>query len=136
MRDHRFRETGDGNLAFQMKVEFSNNSTTIDTRFSKDILDAAQFLKENPLIIGVVEGHTDNVGSESFNMKLSEARAEAVRETLINTYGIAAERVLTKGFGETRPVAENTTEEGRERNRRVELFMNLNAVDQVDDAAE
>jgi OOP family OmpA-OmpF porin len=69
----------------------------------------------------VIEGHTDNVGAAAANQALSEKRAAAVRRALVETYGVAADRLTTKGFGATKPVAPNTTVEGRQNNRRVEL---------------
>jgi outer membrane protein OmpA-like peptidoglycan-associated protein len=66
------------------------------------------------------EAHTDNKGSKQSNQKLSEARAKAVREYLINK-GIDGSRLVAKGFGETVPVADNSTEEGRYKNRRVDF---------------
>ena len=68
----------------------------------------------------VVKGHTDSTGSESYNLKLSERRAEAVRLHLLSR-GVLLERVSTEAYGETRPVASNETAEGRARNRRVEI---------------
>ena len=67
-----------------------------------------------------VAGHTDSQGSDDYNMKLSQDRAEAVRNYLISK-GIAADRLTAKGYGESKPVADNATEEGRTQNRRVEL---------------
>jgi len=67
-----------------------------------------------------VAGHTDSIGSDEYNMKLSQQRAETVRDYLISK-GIAADRLTAKGYGETNPVADNATEEGRFKNRRVEL---------------
>lgn len=69
-----------------------------------------------------VEGHTDNVGSEELNQKLSENRAETVRAYLIQQ-GLAEASVTSRGFGETTPVADNSTAEGRQRNRRVEIVV-------------
>jgi outer membrane protein OmpA-like peptidoglycan-associated protein len=69
-----------------------------------------------------VEGHTDSVGSESFNQTLSEQRASAVREYL-TTSGISPAFVTAKGFGKTMPVASNDTSAGRQQNRRVELVV-------------
>ena len=67
-----------------------------------------------------VAGHTDSKGSDAYNMKLSKQRAEAVRNFLISR-GVAADRLTAKGYGESQPVADNATEEGRFKNRRVEL---------------
>jgi outer membrane protein OmpA-like peptidoglycan-associated protein len=67
-----------------------------------------------------VAGHTDSRGSDAYNMNLSQQRAEAVRNYLISK-GIAADRLTAKGYGESQPVADNATDEGRAKNRRVEL---------------
>jgi len=67
-----------------------------------------------------IEGHTDNVGGESANMRLSQKRAEAVRDYLVSQ-GIASDRMTDKGFGKADPVASNETADGRAQNRRVEL---------------
>jgi outer membrane protein OmpA-like peptidoglycan-associated protein len=68
-----------------------------------------------------VAGHTDSRGSDAYNMKLSQQRAEAVRNYLVSK-GIAADRLSAKGYGESQPVAGNATDEGRFENRRVELI--------------
>jgi hypothetical protein len=67
-----------------------------------------------------VAGHTDSMGSDAYNMKLSQQRAGAVRNFLISK-GVAADRLTAKGYGESQPVADNATREGRIQNRRVEL---------------
>jgi len=68
-----------------------------------------------------IEGHTDNVGSAASNLALSDRRAAAVRQILVDTYKIDGNRLTTMGFGDTVPAAPNTTPEGRQQNRRVEL---------------
>jgi OOP family OmpA-OmpF porin len=65
-----------------------------------------------------VQGHTDAVGSAPFNLKLSQARAESVREYLV-THGVPAEELSAKGYGKTQPIADNKTAAGRAQNRRV-----------------
>jgi OOP family OmpA-OmpF porin len=67
-----------------------------------------------------IAGHTDNIGSEEYNQRLSEARAKAVYEYLISR-GISADRLSYIGYGESRPIDTNETSEGRQNNRRVEL---------------
>lgn len=69
----------------------------------------------------VIEGHTDNVGDDAANQKLSEERAEAVKDYLVKNCQVAAERLGTVGFGSSKPIADNANEEGRAKNRRVEL---------------
>ncbi len=70
-----------------------------------------------------VRGHTDNRGSDAYNMKLSQERANAVKDYFVSKHGIAADRLLTKGYGESKPIASNSNEAGRSRNRRVELVV-------------
>ena len=67
-----------------------------------------------------VEGHTDNVGAAAANQALSEKRAQAVKAWLVN-HGVGTDRLVAKGLGDTKPVEDNSTDEGRAKNRRVEL---------------
>ncbi len=82
--------------------------------------EAVLILQEYPNVRIVVEGYTDDVGTEEYNMQLSIRRAEAVFRYLVNK-GIAPERIRVEGFGESHPVADNSTPEGRAENRRVEI---------------
>jgi outer membrane protein OmpA-like peptidoglycan-associated protein len=82
----------------------------------------ATFLRQNPERTVAIEGHTDSVGSDSFNQSLSERRAQAVRVALTSR-GIDSGRVTAAGMGEAKPVANNATAEGRQRNRRVEVVI-------------
>lgn len=82
--------------------------------------EAAAILRDNPDIKIVVEGHTDALGDEQYNLDLSIRRAEAVYRYLVNK-GVDPERMVIEGYGESRPVADNETEAGRAQNRRVEL---------------
>lgn len=82
----------------------------------------ANFMRENPERTVAVEGYTDSVGSDSYNQQLSQRRAEAVQAALASR-GIAMNRVSTRGFGESQPVASNNTAEGRQRNRRIEVVI-------------
>ncbi len=89
----------------------------------RDILDrAVKTLKEHPDVKVVVEGHTDSVGSDAYNKKLSERRAEAVKRYLVR-HGVDPSRVRTEGYGKSRPVADNNTAEGRAKNRRAEVVV-------------
>jgi len=81
-----------------------------------------QLMSKNPRLLVYVDGYTDAVGGEVYNQRLSERRASAVRERLVQE-GIAEARIVTRGFGETRPVASNASDEGRAQNRRVEVIV-------------
>lgn len=83
----------------------------------------AQFMKNNPRVIVRIEGHTDNRGPKWFNQRLSQARAESVRDYLVKKKGIATSRILTFGYGDSRPIADNATEFGRSLNRRTEVVI-------------
>ena len=102
-------------------VYFATNKDRILDR-SKDILDeVARVLAENPQIALVrIEGHTDSRGRDSYNLTLSQRRASAVREYLIKD-GIDRDRLEAVGYGETIPIADNETADGRAKNRRVEF---------------
>jgi len=101
-------------------IEFAFNKAEI-TGSSSVILDVAiDELKRCPRIPMEIDGHTDSIGSEEYNMALGKRRADAV-QTYFVSKGIRPERLTTRSFGESRPVASNDTEEGRQANRRVEL---------------
>jgi outer membrane protein OmpA-like peptidoglycan-associated protein len=100
--------------------DFNKSDIREDSRAVLD--EAADGLKDNPNVRISVEGHTDAVGSDLYNEKLSVRRAEAVFRYLVN-HGVAPERMEAIGYGKTRPVAENNTESGRAQNRRVELHV-------------
>ena len=83
--------------------------------------EIASTLKEHVDLKILIEGHTDNVGSAATNLTLSEARAAAVKAALVSDYGVPADRITTKGFGDTKPAVPNATAAGRAQNRRVEV---------------
>ena len=102
-----------------LKVNFAFDSHVVEEHYFQNLEELADFLKRFEDIQIELEGHTDSRGAEDYNLELSERRAEAVRQVLVNEYGIAAGRLLPRGYGESRPVASNETEEGRAENRRV-----------------
>jgi len=102
-----------------LDVEFDFNKAIIKQGYDKDIDDLVQVMKDNPDLKVVIEGHTDNVGTAEFNKELSQKRADAVKQYMVEK-GIDANRITAKGFGFDRPIASNDTEEGRQKNRRVE----------------
>jgi OmpA-OmpF porin, OOP family len=103
------------------KIHFEFNKARIMPDSSELLGQVAQVLKEHPEILEVsIEGHTDDKGSVAFNMSLSQRRADAVKAWLAER-GVAGGRLVAKGFGKSKPVDNNRTEEGREMNRRVEF---------------
>jgi OOP family OmpA-OmpF porin len=106
-------------VCITLKVEFDFDKADIKPEFHDEIKKVSDFLKEYPQATAVIEGHTDSKGKVAYNQKLSERRAKAVMKNLVDEFGIAAKRLSYKGYGETQPVADNATEEGRQQNRRV-----------------
>ena len=90
----------------------------LNLRSSKKVRDAVETFPRSQL---VVEGHTDSFGGDESNMSLSEARAQAVGGYMISELAIPSYRIAAEGFGETRPIANNETEQGRTRNRRIDI---------------
>jgi len=104
----------------ELDVKFDFDKSVVKEESQADIKALADFMAQYPQTTTTVEGHTDSVGSDAYNQGLSERRANAVRDELVNRYGISADRVSSVGYGESRPVADNGTDEGRAINRRVE----------------
>ena len=101
---------------------FDFNKYNLTPAGKAKVADAAQILKNNPSIHVEVAGHTDSIGSDTYNQKLSERRAQTVTDELQRD-GISASRMTVRGYGERKPIADNKTEEGRARNRRVEIVV-------------
>ena len=103
-------------------VHFDFNKANIRADAAPILDEAATMLKEEGTVAVVVEGHTDGVGSDAYNLKLSQRRADAVRKYLTD-HGVDASRIKTEGYGKSKPVASNSTADGRAENRRVELHV-------------
>ena len=102
-------------------VQFETNKSILLSKSEELLNEVAAAMKEHAEIKLVqIEGHTDTQGSAKLNMRLSDARAKSVRDYLIKQ-GIAGDRLVPKGFGQTVPVADNNSEEGRFKNRRVDF---------------
>ena len=101
-------------------IFFATNKFELDPKSQVELDRLVQLLKENPTVKIEISGHTDNVGKPADNLKLSNNRAITVVNYLISK-GIPAQRLIAKGYGETKPVTDNKTEEGRAKNRRTEL---------------
>lgn len=102
-------------------ITFAPGTLVIERGSEKALQRALSMLREHPMIEVEIRGYTDSIGSYAANMKLSQRRAEAVREWLV-LRGIAPQRLTAKGYGPQFPVADNATPEGRAKNRRIEFF--------------
>jgi outer membrane protein OmpA-like peptidoglycan-associated protein len=102
-------------------VYFNENKTNIDPVAAKALDRDAMILKDNPGIKVEIGGHTDAVGSEIAKQKISEKRAESAKKYIMDKFNIPGDRMIIKGFGSQKPIADNKSKEGRAKNRRVEF---------------
>jgi outer membrane protein OmpA-like peptidoglycan-associated protein len=103
------------------KVFFDFNKASIQAQSFSLLEEVANTLRDHPQIASVeVGGHTDDKGNDAYNLKLSQERADAIRAWLV-AHGIDASRLTARGYGEAKPIADNATEPGRDKNRRVEF---------------
>ncbi len=116
------KETERGLVLTLGDVLFEFNKADLKPGGMRNLYQLVDFLKKNPTRNVSIEGHTDNIGSEGYNLELSQRRAEAVRNFLLDN-GISPERLIARGYGEAYPVATNNTEAGRQQNRRVEVVV-------------
>lgn len=115
-------------VSVEMNVNFATGSTELTPESDVDVTRLADFLKKYPATQAELEGHTDSQGASSFNKQLSQDRAESVRQAVLAKGGIDAARIKAVGYGEDNPIADNSTEQGRQANRRV--VATLNALDE------
>jgi outer membrane protein OmpA-like peptidoglycan-associated protein len=116
------RETARGLIVNVSDVLFDTGSATLKPGAREKLARVAGILASHPDLKIEIEGHTDSVGGDDYNQRLSERRAESVRAYLVQQK-IAPDAVGAEGFGESQPVASNTTAAGRQQNRRVELVV-------------
>lgn len=115
-------EVRDNKIVIHEKIQFEFNKAIIKEDSFSLLAEIAQVIKDHPHIKKIqIEGHASAEGSDSYNLKLSDKRAKAVRKHLVDTGGINGDMLTALGFGETKPIGSNDTEEGREKNRRVEF---------------
>ena len=106
-------------VAIELNITFDSAKSIIKPEFESEVEKLATFMNQYADTVVTIEGHTDSQGADAYNLKLSQSRADAVKASLINKYGVSAERVNAFGYGETKPIADNSTADGREQNRRV-----------------
>lgn len=103
-----------------INIQFDTDKSAIKPQYDAELKGVSEFLKEFPKAKGEISGHTDNVASKGYNEKLSQARADSVKKYIVEKFGISADRISTKGYGFSKPVASNKTKEGKAQNRRIE----------------
>jgi outer membrane protein OmpA-like peptidoglycan-associated protein len=110
-------------ICMTLNVEFDFDKSDVKPKYHDVIGKVAEFMKEYPTATTVIEGHADNRGKYEYNIKLSERRAESVKNYLVEKFGIEASRLSTKGYGYTKPIATNSTAAGRQKNRRIDAVL-------------
>ncbi len=103
----------------ELLVNFDFDRSEVKPEYFSEIEEVVNFMRQYPDVVAELEGYTDSRGTEPYNLGLSERRAAAVRQVMIDRFNVQASRVSAKGFGESQPVATNDTDAGRDQNRRV-----------------
>jgi len=106
-----------------LAIEFDINKADIRPQYHDEVARVGDFMKKYPTTTAVIEGYTDEVGSDENNMKLSQRRAESVVNYLVEKFEIERSRLSAKGYGKTKPIADNSTEAGRQKNRRINAII-------------
>lgn len=126
MANAKVERVGEGiKITFDSGILFDTNSSALRPASQADIAKLAATLQKYPDTNVLVEGHTDNTGTDAINQPLSEQRAQSVA-TGLTAQSVASSRITTKGFGSTEPVGDNSTEAGKQANRRVEVAIFAN----------
>src|SRR5262245_43438162 len=117
-------ELRDNKIDFKEKIQFEVNKSVIKPESFSLLHDIAEVIKKNPQVKKIsIEGHASAEGEAKANKKLSDDRAKSVMDYLVKKETVEANRMTAKGWGEEKPIADNATEEGREKNRRVEFLV-------------
>lgn len=117
----REKEQAEPGYLLKFNVEFDFNKSNIRPIYYGMLREAAAILKSNPGTVAEIIGHTDSIGKAHYNMLLSKRRADSVRRYLVKKSGVDSSRIVISGYGFYRPVADNRTAEGRQKNRRTEV---------------
>ncbi len=126
MQNAKVERVGEGiKITFDSGILFDTNSATLRPASQADIVKMAATLQKYPDTNVLVEGHTDNTGTDAINLPLSERRAQSVADATV-AQGVSSSRVTTKGLGSSDPVGDNSTAEGKQANRRVEIAIFAN----------
>jgi OOP family OmpA-OmpF porin len=109
-----------------MEMEFDQNSASVRPQYRDELRKVASFMKANPKVTATVEGHTGNLqATRPLAMEISQKRAQNVTNYLVTEFGVERSRLTAEGFGQTRRFAYNTSVEGRQENRRVNIILDF-----------
>jgi len=111
-----------------LDIEFDINKSDIRPQYNYEVAKVGDFMKKYPTTTAVIEGYTDEVGSDDYNLQLSQRRAESVVKSLEDNFGIDPSRLSAKGYGKASPTGDNSTEAGKQKNRRIKAIIDC-AVD-------
>lgn len=106
-----------------LDIEFDINKSAIRPQYHDEVAKVGTFMQNNPSTTAVIEGYTDEVGTDEYNLQLSQQRAESVVKSLETNFGIAPSRLSAKGYGKTMPVATNATDAGKQKNRHINAII-------------
>jgi len=113
-------------ITMALLIEFERNQADVKPEYTADLRKVADFMQEHPSVTATVEGHTGNLqGTPELAMEISQRRAQNVVNTLVDNFGVARSRLAAEGFGQTRRFAYNTSLEGQQENRRVNVIFNF-----------
>ena len=115
-------------VSITLNVQFDTGTANINPKYHNDIKRVADFMSKYPSTSAVIEGHTDNVGKEGVNVKLSQRRADNIKAYLAEKFGIDSSRIKVIGYDYQKPIASNKTAEGRQKNRRGETHIETNVI--------
>ena len=110
-------------VTINLNVLFDFDKADIKPKYNSEIKRVADYMTAYPWEKATLEGHTDSKGTDAYNQKLSQRRVDAVMKNLVEKFGISADRLKAVGYGESKPIATNDTDEGRQLNRRVQAVM-------------
>jgi OOP family OmpA-OmpF porin len=106
-----------------LNIEYDINKADIRPQYYDEVARVGDFMKKYPTTTAVIEGYADEVGSDDYNIQLSQRRAESVVKSLENKFGIDPSRLTAKGYGKTRPIADNASDAGKQKNRRIDAII-------------
>jgi outer membrane protein OmpA-like peptidoglycan-associated protein len=123
------------NISITLSVQFDTGKANIKSNYHNDIKRVADFMSKYPSISVLIEGHTDNDGKEAVNVKLSHRRAANIKTYLVQSFGIDGSRIKAIGYDYQKPIADNKTADGRQKNRRGEIRIETNRYSFFEDSA-